>query len=208
MALLAADLIIKYLAFEHVAGPEMPLVLDRRDDGTTLVQLRRPDGSLVTLPRGPSDHPASAIPRHDEITVVPHVLSLRLTLNTGAVFGLGKGKQWIFVIFSLVAAVLIARAFWRCPAGWWMFRLSLAMILAGAMGNLYDRVRYAAVRDMFHLFPGVELPFGLQWPGGSELVYPWIFNLADAALVGGVAILFIIVWRFGWPTQSPGPEPA
>ena len=38
------------------------------------------------------------------------------------------------------------------------------MILAGALGNLWDRVMYDAVRDLFLLFPGVNLPFGWSWP--------------------------------------------
>jgi len=201
IGLFAADMGIKYLAFTHVAG--VPLMLHRGDDGTTVVQMTTPDGERITLPRGPSNHPATAIPKHDAITVVPSVLALRLTLNTGAVFGLGKGKQWLFVLFSIAATALIGRAFWKTPRGWWLFRTALAMILAGALGNLYDRVRYGAVRDMFYLFPEVKLPFGLTWPGGAEHVYPWIFNLADAALVVGVIVLFVIVWRHGWPTQTP-----
>ena len=42
---------------------------------------------------------------------------------------------------------------------------------------------YDAVRDLFLLFPGVNLPFGWSWPGGARGLYPWIFNAADVYLV-------------------------
>ena len=71
------------------------------------------------------------------------------------------------------------------------------MILSGALGNLYDRFMFAAVRDMFWLFPRVELPFGWHWPnmiGGGKEVYPWIFNLADVYLVLGIPLILIYNW--------------
>ena len=63
---------------------------------------------------------------------------------------------------------------------------------------LYDRMMFAAVRDMFWLFPGVKLPFGWTYPrflGGGDDLYPWIFNLADAALLLGVLLMFIVILR-------------
>lgn len=165
---LAADLAIKHYAFQRVAG--MPVVLDPAT----------PDHDLI--------------PMHDPVTVVPRVLSLRLTTNTGAVFGLGKGFRWLFIVVSVVAVVVITRFFWRSPAHERWFHVCLALILAGALGNLYDRFMYSAVRDMFHLFPGAHLPFGLAWPDGNRVLYPWIFNLADAALVVGVVGVLLITW--------------
>ena len=53
----------------------------------------------------------------------------------------------------------------------------------------------AKVRDMFWLFPDVPLPFGLHWPGGVSDVYPWIWNIADAAMCVGLAIMLISLWR-------------
>lgn len=167
---LAADLTLKEVAFRTVAGT--PIVLD---------------------PAQP-DH--TVIPYHDPVTVIPGVLSLRLTTNTGAVFGLGKGGRWGFIAVSLVALVIITRIFWRSPANMPALHIALGLILAGALGNLYDRFMYSAVRDMLHMFPGATLPFGWTWPGneGSRVLYPWIFNLADAALVIGVAGVLVITW--------------
>ena len=72
--------------------------------------------------------------------------------------------------------------------------IALALILSGALGNLYDRVMFGLVRDMLWLFPGVNLPFGLHWPQGSDQLYPWVFNIADMALLFGLGIILILLW--------------
>lgn len=153
---LAADLGLKYVAFSTSAIAGAPSYLDPE----------RP-----TQPQ---------IPHHQPVEVVPHVLSLRLTTNTGAVFGIAKGARWIFIIVSIIAVGAILRIFWRSAANAWPLHVSLALILAGAIGNLYDRLVYSAVRDMLWLFPSTRL-------------WPWIFNLADAALVVGVIVVLIIL---------------
>jgi signal peptidase II len=76
-----------------------------------------------------------------------------------------------------------------------VLHFGLALILAGALGNLYDRIMYGAVRDMLYLFPGVKLPFGITWPGGNPELYPWIFNIADAALCVGVVLIILTMLR-------------
>src|SRR5690606_27114508 len=93
---------------------------------------------------------------------------------------------------------IIGRIFWRSPARAFVLHVALALILAGALGNLYDRLMFSAVRDMFHLFPYAELLFGWTWPGPDEsrMLYPWIFNLADAALVVGVVAVLLITWTY------------
>lgn len=181
LAVLGADLLLKYAAFRHVAGE--PVVLD------------------------PAHPDQPNIPDHPGIDVIPHVLSLRLTTNTGAVFGLGKGGRWLFIAVSIVAVAVITRIFWKSPAEAKGFHLALGLILAGALGNLYDRFMYSAVRDMLHLFPGVELPFGWAWPGGTTALYPWIFNLADAALVVGVLGVLTITWLHELRRRKHGSTP-
>jgi len=168
---LAADLVSKHLAFAHVA--DLPVDMD-----------------LVR------EHGIAAIPGHEPIIVVPRVLGLRLTLNEGAIFGLGAGGRWIFVTIGSVALLVVVGLFARSRPGQWVTHLALASILAGAIGNLVDRVLYGMVRDLLWLFPGVELPFGWSWPGSAGTgLYPWIFNVADAALVVGVALIAIGVLR-------------
>ena len=51
------------------------------------------------------------------------------------------------------------------------------------------------MRDLLYLFPGLSLPFGWSWPNGATEVYPWIFNIADSALVCGVVVMTGLMWR-------------
>lgn len=165
---LGSDLFIKAWSFDHVAGVPVELKAGYNND-------------------------ARQIPMHDAMTVVPGILSMRLTLNTGAIFGIGKGAQWFFVLVSVIATAFICFLFWRAPLKSYVIQICYALILSGALGNMYDRMIYNAVRDMFWLFPGWHLPFGLSWPGGSTDVYPWLFNIADAALIIGVLSLMVLV---------------
>lgn len=168
--LLAADLWVKHAAFEQVAG--VPVSNERDENGN--------------LPPIPAHHPT---------VLIPKVLALQLTFNEGAVFGLGQGGRWVFVAFSLIATVVIVNLFAKSPANAWGQHILFGAILAGAFGNMYDRLTVGAVRDMLLAFPGVKLPFGWTWGGGSDGLYPWIFNVADVCLVGGLILGFIMMYR-------------
>ncbi len=196
---LSADLLSKHLAFKYVAVSEIKLSRDP-DNGTTVVNVRDEEtGGWTVSPQLREGTPASARVLVEQAEfgriVIPKVFALKLTINTGAVFGIGKGAQWFFIVVSLVAVLFISIVFARSPRDQRWLHICLALILAGAIGNLYDRMLYNGVRDMCFLFPGVDLPFGLSWPGGTTSLYPWIFNVADAALVVGVLILLVTVWR-------------
>lgn len=166
---LAADLGTKWAAFRHIA-PE-PVVISKPEVLTT-------------------DQLGSLIPIHDTITVIPHGLELTLVLNEGAVFGMAAGQTWFFIAFTVVALGFCCWMF----AGWTHARdrvahAAIALVLAGGVGNLYDRLMYACVRDFLHFLPGVRLPFGLAWPGGDHEVWPYVSNVADAELIVGIALL-------------------
>lgn len=162
-AIFAGDLAMKALSFEHVA--HVP------------VELTRPKAVDAD------------IPMHAPVVVIPGYLSLLLTLNHGAVFGSFQGGKWLFIIVSVVAVGVIVRVFLRSSSTAIVLHIALALILAGALGNLYDRIVYSAVRDMLWMLPGRHLPMGLSWPNGQTQIWPWIFNVADAALVTGVTLV-------------------
>jgi len=177
LVVFAADLGLKSYAFSHIT--DTPVLLNA------------------------SYPPTFGVPHHDPAVLIPSVLNLQLTANAGAIFGMGKGSRWVFVCVSVAAGLFISRIFWRSPAKATALHVGLGLILAGALGNLYDRLFFGLVRDMLHLFPGVELPFGLTWPGGIRGLYPWIFNLADVALLVGVAMVGWVTWR-----NAPHPSTA
>ena len=213
---LASDLVSKDLAFRHIA--DRPVHIDRLEVIATLNNQQTSLGRLL--------------PAHDPITVIPSVLDFTLVLNPGAVFGVGAGKRWLFVLFTVAA---VGFSLWLFHA--WTTRrdrtahIGLGLLLAGGLGNLYDRLVFACVRDFIHPLPGVRLPFGLSWPNGSRDVWPYVSNIADLWLIIGIVILLIFSWRApkhddalsddkksvrdsdsraakNEPSQSPQPDPA
>ena len=108
---------------------------------------------------------------------VPGLLHFEVTQNHGAVFGLGQGKRVLFVAVSVVAGGFLAYLF-SASGRRHGYQVLLGMLLAGVLGNLYDRVQFGYVRDMIHALPA--------WG-----VFPWIFNVADSLLCVGVGLLLV-----------------
>ncbi|MAE60348.1 MAG: hypothetical protein CMJ49_03225 [Planctomycetaceae bacterium] len=123
--------------------------------------------------------------------LIPKLLAMRWVENHGAIFGIAQGQRLFFIAATIIATAAITWIFVRAPVRHRFLQVALVLILAGALGNLHDRVWHQFVRDMLWLFPQVPLPFNWHWPGGSNELYPWIFNLADVYLVIGIAILII-----------------
>jgi signal peptidase II len=166
---LSLDLWLKRWSFENVAST--PVIMDR--------EAIRSD-------------PNWRIPPHMPVTVVPRVLNLHLVKNDGAVFGIGANQRMFFVVFTVgaLAAAILVFGRWttrRSP----MAHVALGLILAGGLGNLYDRIVFGCVRDFLHMLPGWRLPFGWNWPGGSNEVFPWVFNAADVMLLFGMGLLML-----------------
>lgn len=181
---LAADLGSKHLAFAHIA--DAPVVLDREQ-----VIERIADGIDLNDPR-----PVRVlIPQHEPVEVVPHVLEFKLILNAGAVFGSGQGKRWFFIGFTVVALAfaLLLFAKW-CREKEYLTQIAIGLVIAGGLGNLYDRIMYACVRDFLHPLPGVKWPFGWELLGRRD-IWPYVSNVADAFLLIGIAVLMIKLLR-------------
>lgn len=167
---LGVDLWTKSEAFARVAG--FPVVLE---------------------PRETVSDPSYRIPWHNGVRAIsPDLLDFHLVINHGAVFGIGQNAREIFIGFTLiaVAAGVFIFGWWtRAKATW--AHIAIGLILAGGLGNLYDRITFGAVRDFLYLFPRRNLPFNLHWPGGSPEIFPWVFNVADMLLLLGMAILLL-----------------
>lgn len=182
---LITDLASKSLAFAHVAG--IPVGIDREAVLTT----QRLD---------------LLIPTHKPVVVIPNLLEFTLVLNPGAVFGVGGGRRWFFVGFTILALAFATFIFglWTRARDKWA-HIAIGLIAAGGLGNLYDRLRFACVRDFIHPLPGLKLPFGIKWPGGSNEVWPYVSNVADLYLIVGIGILLLINWSR--PKVAPTPTP-
>ena len=140
-------------------------------------------------------NPSYSLPWHAGVRAVPpDLLDFRLVLNHGAVFGIGQGRGALFIAFTVLAVGTALWVFGRHTSSRsHMSHVGLALVLAGGIGNMVDRVSVGAVRDFLHLFPRRELPFGLRWPGGSDEWFPWVFNVADMELIAGMCLLMLAV---------------
>src|SRR4030088_212152 len=116
--------------------------------------------------------------------VIPGFFKLVHVTNTGAAFGSFKGNNMFFVVLSTLAlffvVVLLLRRN-RVPDAW--RDISLALLLAGVLGNLTDRLLYGHVID-FLLFD-LHVPLAHPWPA---------FNVADSCI--SVAVVLFIIHSF------------
>lgn len=121
------------------------------------------------------------IPLGGSVPLIPHVMDLTYVQNTGAAFSLFAGHTWALGLVSLVMSVLLAAALvkpvFRHPAG----RVCLAVVLAGAVGNLIDRFALGFVTDMFR----------------TLFIRFAVFNVADiCVVVGGIALCVYLLFFF------------
>jgi signal peptidase II len=118
---------------------------------------------------------------------------LTRTENTGAAFGMFRGRGTWFIVISLAAAIAII-AFRREIARMKRWeQLAFGLVLGGAVGNLIDRVRSGAVVDF------LDFGFGeLRWPA---------FNIADSAITVGVILLAVNLVFFSRPVLDGGGAP-
>ena len=131
---------------------------------------------------------------HDRVPVLGNFLRLTNIRNSGAVFGVMKGAGSYFTLFSIVAAVVLVVVLFFARKSSTLVKVSLGMVLGGALGNLIDRLRFGAVVDF------LDVGFGeaARWP---------CFNIADAAITVGVVLLIGNALRMsGSETSNEGDE--
>jgi lipoprotein signal peptidase len=122
------------------------------------------------------------LPTLRQVVLLP-VLNLTMVWNNGVTFGLLNGLgEWGHVVLACLAlAVVVALGVWLRKAESAMVATAIGAIAGGAIGNVIDRVRFGAVVDFIHAH--VDTPWGdISW---------YVFNVADAAIVCGVAALMI-----------------
>lgn len=119
--------------------------------------------------------------------LIRDVFAFTTSLNEGALFGVGKGYSHGFAALSVVAAVFIAYwLFGRGGARDWLLTISLAFIMAGTLGNLYDRLGLHGLRDVagqpVHAVRDFLYFAPIDWP---------VFNVADSSLMTGAGLLLL-----------------
>ena len=114
-------------------------------------------------------------------TLWPKVFNLFYVENTGAAFGMLKDARWFFVVLtSIVIIVAIVYSIRTRKTTSWLFKISMAMIIGGAVGNLIDRVLTGVVIDFFYF----------------ELINFAVFNVADSFVTVGAVLLGIYIIFF------------
>jgi len=130
--------------------------------------------------------------------IVDGIFGFQTSLNAGALFGMGQGMVWLFAALSVLAACGIMGwlVFSKAARDRWL-TFALGSVLAGILGNLYDRLGLWADAQTAQRVPihAVRDWILLQYQGH---VWP-NFNLADSFLVVGAAMLF---WQAVRPAAS------
>ncbi|UCG31851.1 MAG: signal peptidase II [Phycisphaerales bacterium] len=78
------------------------------------------------------------------VVLIPHVLSLRKVVNPGAMLGLGQGLGLLFMVASILALLFVVYLFAHSDPSRRSLHVGLGLVLAGALGNLYDRTFHVA----------------------------------------------------------------
>ncbi|MBE5732905.1 MAG: signal peptidase II [Clostridiales bacterium] len=129
----------------------------------------------------------------ETVVLIPNFLEFYFTYNTAAAFsfdfGLGQaigqeGVMVVFIVMTFLSLGLFGFIMYKLKNRRLWARICFALIIGGAIGNLYDRMAFSMVRDFIRI-----VYFGLEIPNlGSSFA---VFNIADACLVIGV-IMFIV----------------
>ena len=113
----------------------------------------------------------------ESITIIENFLYITSHRNRGAAWGILEGQMWFFYVITVIVIIAIIYYMKKAAKEGIFFRISLALMLGGAIGNFIDRIFRQEVVDFIHTYP-----FGYNFP---------IFNIADSSLVIGVALLMI-----------------
>jgi signal peptidase II len=131
--------------------------------------------------------------------VIPGLFRLVLVRNRGALFGILHDlaepvRTLLFLALPVVVIAALCWLAWRTPPVEVRSHAAYALLLGGAVGNLIDRLRLGHVVDF--------LDFYVTWPAGATYHWP-AFNLADACICTGIALLALESWR-ARPTATQG----
>ena len=114
---------------------------------------------------------------NESIPIIKNIFHLTYVTNTGSAFGLFKGFNLFFVLFSIIVIFVIFYYLRQIKEKDKMVIYSIGLLLGGTIGNLIDRIAYDAVIDFIDF---------RVWP---------VFNIADSAVTISVILLIILLWK-------------
>jgi signal peptidase II len=142
---------------------------------------------------GPLELPFEPVAGPSKIDVIPHFFALVHAQNPGSAFGsftTWEHRYTLFYVFAAVATVIVLDLLRRLPRTETVVALSLGLILAGAHGNLIDRVHKGSVTDFLRFY--TDDPALVRWLHDTVGAAEWpSFNVADASLFVGVALFLL-----------------
>lgn len=163
--------------------PESAPAGPRRWSGRALPWLLLITAAVVCLDRLTKVLVTKSIPLAGAVPVIPGFLRITHWTNGGAAFSLFDDSaspgavRWGLIVFSLLAATVVLGVLVRLGDRVSIITVALALVLAGALGNVYDRIAFGSVVD----FIEVHI-FGYHWPD---------FNVADSSIVTGACLLVL-----------------
>ena len=135
---------------------------------------------VIALDLGTKDIADTTLNYGDPHSILP-VLDMTLLYNTGAAFSFlaqaAGWQRWLFVLIAIAVSIMLTVWLKRTDKAQWWLGMGLALILGGAIGNLYDRIVQGYVVDFISVH--------------YNAYYFPAFNLADTAITIGAALLII-----------------
>ena len=128
----------------------------------------------------------NALQMYQQIVVIPDLFSWTLAYNTGAAFSFladsAGWQRWLFALIAVVVSAVLVVWLKRLKADETWLALALALVLGGALGNLFDRVAYGHVIDFILV----------HWQ--NRWYFP-AFNFADSAITVGAVMLALDMFK-------------
>lgn len=132
------------------------------------------------------------LPAHGGRVEISAIFNLTYVQNYGASFGMLAGGVMSRIVLSIISVgVSLALTAWLAQVQRKIPAIGVALIIGGAIGNLIDRVSLGYVVDFLDF---------------SGLRFPWVFNIADASINIGVALLLLDAWMMRGGKTAPRDE--
>lgn len=113
----------------------------------------------------------------ESIDIIKNFFKLTYVKNTGAAFGILQNQKYVFLIIG--SFTLIGLIYFFINTDKKLIKFCISLIIAGAIGNMIDRIKYGYVVDMFDF----------------HSIWSYVFNFADICVVIGIILLSIIIFR-------------